>query len=181
MYESNLVYGSLSWRSSWGCLASPPHNTAAPCLDSGSQTFNWRKLESNLLQLLIFVLRLKYSVNKAVKMTIKIVLSLIEVYLESLNCFLQAGRSTAETNAVITTAVIADLPVLSSMLSRLFESSQHLNDVALHHLIDALCQLSRESMELAYTNREPSLFAVAKLLETGVYFSNNVKYFDISR
>ncbi|XP_069945836.1 protein MON2 homolog isoform X3 [Cherax quadricarinatus] len=81
---------------------------------------------------------------------------------------LKAGRSTAETNAVITTAVIADLPVLSSMLSRLFESSQHLNDVALHHLIDALCQLSRESMELAYTNREPSLFAVAKLLETGV-------------
>ncbi|XP_066938872.1 protein MON2 homolog isoform X2 [Macrobrachium rosenbergii] len=81
---------------------------------------------------------------------------------------LKAGRSTAETNAVITTAVIADLPVLSSMLSRLFESSQHLDDVALHHLIDALCQLSRESMELAYTNREPSLFAVAKLLETGV-------------
>lgn len=81
----------------------------------------------------------------------------------------QAGRSTAETNAVITTAVIADLPVLSSMLSRLFESSQHLNDVALHHLIDALCQLSRESMELAYTNREPSLFAVAKLLETGQF------------
>ncbi|XP_047499034.1 protein MON2 homolog isoform X3 [Penaeus chinensis] len=81
---------------------------------------------------------------------------------------LKAGRSTTETNAVITTAVIADLPVLSSMLSRLFESSQHLDDVALHHLIDALCQLSRESMELAYTNREPSLFAVAKLLETGV-------------
>ena len=70
---------------------------------------------------------------------------------------------------MITTAVIADLPVLSSMLSRLFESSEHLDDVALHHLIDALCQLSHESMELAYTNREPSLFAVAKLLETGKY------------
>lgn len=90
-------------------------------------------------------------------------------YLQTCVCMfvLQAGRSTAETNAVITTAVIADLPVLSSMLSRLFESSQHLNDVALHHLINALCQLSQESMELAYTNREPSLFAVAKLLETG--------------
>ncbi|RXG68969.1 Protein MON2-like protein [Armadillidium vulgare] len=81
---------------------------------------------------------------------------------------LKAGRSNAESNAVITTAVIADLPVLSAMLSRLFESSQHLNDVALHHLIDALCQLSHESMELAFNNREPSLFAVAKLLETGV-------------
>ncbi|KAL4226466.1 hypothetical protein ACF0H5_014449 [Mactra antiquata] len=72
------------------------------------------------------------------------------------------------TNQVITTAVMADLPVLSSMLSRLFESSQYLDDVALHHLIDALCKLSTESMELAYSNREPSLFAVAKLLETGL-------------
>ncbi|XP_053377564.1 protein MON2 homolog isoform X3 [Mercenaria mercenaria] len=72
------------------------------------------------------------------------------------------------TGAVITTAVMADLPVLSSMLSRLFESSQYLDDVALHHLIDALCKLSTESMELAYSNREPSLFAVAKLLETGL-------------
>jgi hypothetical protein len=71
-------------------------------------------------------------------------------------------------NAVITTAVMADLPVLSAMLSRLFESSQYLNDVALHHLIDALCKLSSEAMELAYSNREPSLFAVAKLLETGL-------------
>lgn len=48
---------------------------------------------------------------------------------------------------------MADLPVLSAMLSRLFESSQFLNDVALHHLIDALCKLSHEAMELAYCNR----------------------------
>lgn len=81
---------------------------------------------------------------------------------------LKAGRVNDCPNAVITTAVMADLPVLSSMLSRLFESSQYLDDVALHHLIDALCKLSQESMELAYTNREPSLFAVAKLLETGL-------------
>lgn len=81
---------------------------------------------------------------------------------------LKAGKGTADSNAVITTAVMADLPVLSAMLSRLFESSQYLNDVALHHLIDALCKLSHEAMELAYCNREPSLFAVAKLLETGL-------------
>lgn len=80
---------------------------------------------------------------------------------------LKAGRTTADSNAVITTAVMADLPVLSQMLSRLFESSQYLDDVALHHLINALCKLSQEAMELAYSNREPSLFAVAKLLETG--------------
>lgn len=66
---------------------------------------------------------------------------------------LKAGRGTTDANAVITTAVMADLPVLSAMLSRLFESSQYLNDVALHHLIDALCKLSHEAMELAYCNR----------------------------
>ncbi|XP_043280380.1 protein MON2 homolog isoform X2 [Venturia canescens] len=81
---------------------------------------------------------------------------------------LKAGRTATDSNAVLTTAVMADLPVLSAMLSRLFESSQYLDDVALHHLIDALCKLSQEAMELAYSNREPSLFAVAKLLETGL-------------
>jgi len=69
---------------------------------------------------------------------------------------LKAGRSTADSNAVITTAVMADLPVLSTMLSRLFESSQYLDEVALHHLVDALCKLSREAMELAYSNRVKS-------------------------
>ncbi|XP_077547344.1 mon2 homolog, regulator of endosome-to-Golgi trafficking isoform X2 [Haemaphysalis longicornis] len=94
------------------------------------------------------------------------------------------GTGGTNASSVITTAVMADLPVLSAMLSRLFESShyvplagtlsrvfhnsQYLDDVALHHLIDALCKLSTESMELAYNNREPSLFAVAKLLETGL-------------
>lgn len=66
---------------------------------------------------------------------------------------LKAGRTAADPNAVLTNAVMADLPVLSAMLSRLFESSQHLDDVALHHLIDALCKLSHEAMELAYSNR----------------------------
>ncbi|XP_077982841.1 protein MON2 homolog [Glandiceps talaboti] len=81
---------------------------------------------------------------------------------------LKAGGASEGPNAVITTAVMAELPVLSAMLSRLFESSQYLDDVALHHLVDALCKLSSESMELAHANREPSLFAVAKLLETGL-------------
>lgn len=80
---------------------------------------------------------------------------------------LKAGRVSVESSAV-QCSVMADLPVLSIMLSTLFESSQHLDDVALHHLINALCKLSQEAMEMAYTNREPSLFAVAKLLETGL-------------
>ena len=48
---------------------------------------------------------------------------------------------------------MADLPVLSSMLSRLFESSQYLDDVAVHHLVDALCRLSSEDMENASNNK----------------------------
>ncbi|CAG0915150.1 unnamed protein product [Notodromas monacha] len=73
------------------------------------------------------------------------------------------------TNAVLTTAVLADIPVLSSMLNQLFESSRNLDEVALHHFIDALCKLSEEAMEMvSQSNREPSLFAAAKLLETGI-------------
>ncbi|XP_017782824.1 PREDICTED: protein MON2 homolog isoform X2 [Nicrophorus vespilloides] len=87
---------------------------------------------------------------------------------------LKVGR-IIDTNNVITTHVMSDLPVLSTMLSRLFESSQYLDDVALHHLINALCKLSQEAMELAYTNREPSLFAVAKLLETGIVNMNRIE------
>lgn len=63
------------------------------------------------------------------------------------------SSSSSSNVAVITTAVMADLPVLSTMLSKLFESSRYLDDVALHHLIDALCKLSHEAMELAYCNR----------------------------
>ena len=80
---------------------------------------------------------------------------------------LKAAKSSSETNAVITTAVMADLPVLATMLSNLFESSSNLSEESLHHLVDALIVISGESLQLAYNNREPSLFAVAKLLETG--------------
>lgn len=68
---------------------------------------------------------------------------------------LQVVPKLQDTTAGITTSVMlmADLPVLSQMISQLFESSQYLDDVALHHLIDALCKLSQEAMELAYSNR----------------------------
>uniref|UniRef100_A0AAY4B3Y4 Protein MON2 homolog n=1 Tax=Denticeps clupeoides TaxID=299321 RepID=A0AAY4B3Y4_9TELE len=45
----------------------------------------------------------------------------------------------------------------------------YLDDVSLHHLINALCSLSMEAMDMVCgNNKEPSLFAVAKLLETGL-------------
>ena len=80
------------------------------------------------------------------------------------------GDSTTVTSTVLTTAVLGDLPILTNMLTKLFEASQYLDDVALHHLINALCSLSIESMDAAYNSniKEPSLFAVAKLLETGL-------------
>lgn len=62
--------------------------------------------------------------------------------------------SSSSNIGVITTAMMAvDLPVLSTMLGRLFESSRYLDDTALHHLIDALCKLSHEAMELASSNQ----------------------------
>ncbi|KAG7271036.1 hypothetical protein CRUP_000382 [Coryphaenoides rupestris] len=82
---------------------------------------------------------------------------------------LKPGRAVGGPSTVLTTAVMTDLPIISNVLSRLFESSQYLDDVSLHHLINALCSLSTEAMEMAYgNNKEPSLFAVAKLLETGL-------------
>uniref|UniRef100_A0A8C6YCM3 Protein MON2 homolog n=1 Tax=Naja naja TaxID=35670 RepID=A0A8C6YCM3_NAJNA len=82
---------------------------------------------------------------------------------------LKPGRAVEGPSTVLTTAVMTDLPIISNILSRLFESSQYLDDVSLHHLINALCSLSLEAMDMAYgNNKEPSLFAVAKLLETGV-------------
>ena len=70
-----------------------------------------------------------------------------------------------------------DLPVLSSMLSRLFESSNLLDDESLQHLIQALGRLSSEAMDVAYSNREPSLFPLAKILETGLVNLNRLRVF----
>ena len=66
---------------------------------------------------------------------------------------MKAVKSSSETNAVITTAVMADLPVLAKMLSNLFESSCSLSEQSLHHLVDALVVISGESLQLAYNNR----------------------------
>lgn len=80
------------------------------------------------------------------------------------------STSSSANVAVITTAVMAaDLPVLSTMLSRLFESSRYLDDVALHHLIDALCKLSHEAMELAYCNRVILKHLLCTLLLTNTF------------
>ena len=88
-----------------------------------------------------------------------------------------SGSSSTENSSVITTAVMADLPVLSNMVTRLFESSTELSDISVKYLIEALSRLSDESIELASSNREPSLFAVAKLLETALVSIINTVFF----
>ena len=46
---------------------------------------------------------------------------------------------------------MADLPVLSNMVTRLFESSSHLSDSSVKYLIEALCHLSEERLVNART------------------------------
>ncbi|PFX29349.1 Protein MON2-like [Stylophora pistillata] len=66
---------------------------------------------------------------------------------------LKAMPASEAPNLVITQAMMAELPVLAAILSRLFETSKYLDDVALHHLVDALCRLSSTSMEQAQSNK----------------------------
>ena len=54
------------------------------------------------------------------------------------------------------------------MLRNLFESSSNLREESLNRLVEVLITISGESLQLAYNTREPSLFVVAKLLETGI-------------
>ncbi len=139
MYESSINFCTLSWFYS--------RNLLAACVDNHSSKlfFILHSLLCFILLFLIFFFNFQHLVW---------ILGLKP----STGGSLKAGRSTTDTNAVITTAVMADLPVLSTMLSRLFESSKTLDDVALHHLIDALCKLSQEAMELAYCNRVKNFF-----------------------
>ncbi|ELW61971.1 Protein MON2 like protein [Tupaia chinensis] len=97
---------------------------------------------------------------------------------------LKPGRAVEGPSTVLTTAVMTDLPVISNILSRLFESSQYLDDVSLHHLINALCSLSLEAMDMAYGNnkvcqhpnsrmREWGAEALTSLIKAGLTFNHD--------
>uniref|UniRef100_A0A0N5A8N7 Protein MON2 homolog n=1 Tax=Syphacia muris TaxID=451379 RepID=A0A0N5A8N7_9BILA len=78
-------------------------------------------------------------------------------------------NSSLMLTSVVTTAVLTDVGVLGSMLNDLFESTSKLDDVALHHVIAALCKLSSEAMTVFEVgSREPSFFPVAKLQQTAM-------------
>ena len=67
------------------------------------------------------------------------------------------------------------------MLSTLFQAtSTSLGEESLSHLIEALIKINGESLALAMNNKEPSLFAVAKLLETGTVNMQRVETWWVS-
>ncbi|KAJ7426113.1 Protein MON2 like protein [Willisornis vidua] len=97
---------------------------------------------------------------------------------------LKPGRAVEGPSTVLTTAVMTDLPSISSMISKLFENSQYLDDVSLHHLINALCSLSLEAMDMAYGNnkvcqhpnsrmREWGAEALTSLIKAGLTFRHD--------
>lgn len=81
----------------------------------------------------------------------------------------QTVENGSGANTVLTTAVMADIPVLTSLITRLFESSNTMDIVALHHVINGLCALSNDAMQISAEGREPSFFAVSKLMEITLF------------
>ena len=61
---------------------------------------------------------------------------------------LRVAKTSIETSAVLTAAVMADLPILANMCN-LFESSSNLSEESLNHLVEALITISGESFQLA--------------------------------
>lgn len=49
--------------------------------------------------------------------------------------------------------VVDFVSCLSNGVTKLIETSGSLDDVSLHHVINALTTLSQEAMEIAYSNR----------------------------
>ncbi|ODN01672.1 Protein MON2 [Orchesella cincta] len=96
---------------------------------------------------------------------------------------LASRKSFKSTNGAVGSSggvmgVVVDfVSCLSQGVMRLIETSVALDDVSLHHVINALTNLSQEAMEIAYSNREPSLFAVAKLLEIGLVNLDRVEIY----
>jgi hypothetical protein len=87
--------------------------------------------------------------------------------------------ATTNSSTIVTTALSSELPNLNQMLSKVFEHTSDYTDVSLHHVIAALCKLSSETMVVAQNSpsREPSFFAVAKLLQTALNNLNRIVVF----
>ncbi|CAJ0579448.1 unnamed protein product, partial [Mesorhabditis spiculigera] len=86
------------------------------------------------------------------------------LYTKSANDQETAGPPSTST---VTTAARGDVPIVASMVDKIFEEVRKGDDVALHHLIAALAKLSGDALTLPHGAREAALFPLAKLLHTG--------------
>ena len=68
--------------------------------------------------------------------------------LGSSEMFTSAKESANGSSTVLTTAITTEMPKITEQLFRVFEKSKELDEVALHHLINALCEQSAETMDL---------------------------------
>ena len=68
--------------------------------------------------------------------------------LGSSEMFTSAKESANGSSTVLTTAITTEMPKITEQLFRVFEKSKDLDEVALHHLINALCEQSAETMDL---------------------------------
>ncbi|CAJ0930938.1 unnamed protein product, partial [Mesorhabditis belari] len=71
------------------------------------------------------------------------------------------------STSTVTTAARSDIPIVASMVDKVFDEVKNGDEVALHHLISALAKQSLDSLALPHGAREAALFPLAKLLQTG--------------
>lgn len=64
----------------------------------------------------------------------------------------------------VMSVVVDFVSCLSHGVTRLIETSVSLDDVSLHHVINALTNLSQEAMEIAYSNRVSLKITIAMLI-----------------
>lgn len=86
-----------------------------------------------------------------------------------------SGTSTSDsTNLTLPSSPGKKSELLSicNLLSRLFESSRYVSEESLLMLVDAVCQLSAENVK---NPKNTNLFAIAKLLETGLCNMERIK------
>ncbi|KAH9420529.1 Endocytosis and vacuole integrity protein [Dermatophagoides pteronyssinus] len=126
------------------------------------------------LQHLVWILGIKLNNSKAFKLR----------NFHQTNVSMQSDHQQQSSNVEQIGSTLNDLPVLTAMLSRLFEcthydnisenlssiffNTQTISDDSLLTMIKALITISNEAMDIAYNNREPSLFAIVKIHETSL-------------
>nr|XP_027206103.1 protein MON2 homolog isoform X2 [Dermatophagoides pteronyssinus] len=110
------------------------------------------------LQHLVWILGIKLNNSKAFKLR----------NFHQTNVSMQSDHQQQSSNVEQIGSTLNDLPVLTAMLSRLFECTQTISDDSLLTMIKALITISNEAMDIAYNNREPSLFAIVKIHETAL-------------